>query len=60
MVISRHLHTVHMGSEIPLGNTAKTLVVNLIRDLTDTAVLPQSKHRDLSVVVTPDEDAYYP
>ena len=32
-IISRHLHTVDMGSEIPFRNTPQPLVINLLRDL---------------------------
>ena len=54
-IISRHLHTVDMGSEIPFRNTPQPLVINLLRDLSGTAVFPQPEHRDLPVMIAAHE-----
>ena len=39
MIVPRHLHTADVGTEIPLCNTAQSTMENLIRNLSDTAVL---------------------
>ena len=52
MVVSCHLNTIDMRPEIPLCNTAQSLMINLFRDLSDPAVFSQTKHCDLAVMIT--------
>ena len=50
VIVSRHLHTADVGTEISLCNTAQSTMENLIRNLSDTAVLLQTQRCDLAVM----------
>ena len=39
MIVSRHLHTADVGTEIPLCNTAQSTMENFIGNLSDAAIL---------------------
>ena len=56
VIVSGHLHAIDMGSEIALRNTAQAFMIHLVSDLPDATVLPQTKHRDLTVMVTTHEE----
>ena len=51
MIVPCHLDTVDMRTKITLCNASHTFMINFLRDLTDTTVLAQSEHCDLSVMI---------
>ncbi len=50
LAVRGQVHTVHMGTEISFCHAAEALVKDLIRHLTDRAVLIQPHDRHLSIV----------
>ena len=59
-VVAGHLDALDMGPEIALRNAAQSLEIELIRDLSDTAVLAQPQDCDLAVVIAADEQVLIP
>ena len=52
MIVSGHLHALHMGTEITLRNTAEPLQKELVTDIPDRSVVIEPEYCDLAVMIT--------